>query len=98
MPCVRDVHPLVGPTEGDGDLRPGAIARVGGDVFRSDDEHPSGGELSFTSTLGGGEALKDGGNHLVVILEGIIVAPRWSSASGSIIGVIIRLFVLELLS
>ena len=29
MPYVRDVRPLVGPAKGDGDLRPGAIARVG---------------------------------------------------------------------
>ena len=58
MPCVRDVHPLVGPAEGDGDLRPGAIARVGDDVFSSDDEHPPCGELPFPSALGRSEAPK----------------------------------------
>ena len=30
MPCVGDVCPLVGPAEGDGDLGPWAVARVGG--------------------------------------------------------------------
>ena len=67
MPCVRDVHPLVGPAEGDGDLRPGAIARVGDSVLYADGEHPAGGELSISSTLGGGEALEDSGDHFVVI-------------------------------
>ena len=57
-PCVGDVRPLVGPAEGDGDLGPWAIAGVGGGVFRSDGEHPSGDELSFSSALGGGEAPK----------------------------------------
>ena len=45
-PYVGDVHPLVGPTEGDGDLGPGVIARVGDGVFRVDGEHPAGGERS----------------------------------------------------
>ena len=57
-----------------------------------------GGELSLSSALGGGEAPEDGGNHLVMILEGIVVAPRWSAASGSIVVVVVRLFFLELLS
>ena len=79
--CVRDVCPLVGPAESDGDLGPRAIAGVGGDVFRSDSEHPTSGELPFSSALGGGEALEDGGNHLVVVLEGIVIAPRWSAST-----------------
>ena len=98
MPCVRDVCPLVGPTEGDGDLRPGAIARVGGSVFRIDGEHPAGGELPISSALGSGEAPEDGGDHFVMILEGVVVAPRWSAASGSIVVVVVRLFSLEFLS
>ena len=47
---------------------------------------------------GGGEALEDGGDHLVVVLESIVIVPRWSVASGSVVGVVIQLFVLELLS
>ena len=97
-PCVGDVHPLVGPAKGDWDLVPWAIARVDGGVFRSDSEHPTGGELPFSSTFDGGEAPKDGGNHLVMVLEGIVIAPRWSATSGSIVGIVIKLFVLELLS
>ena len=92
MPYVGDVYPLVSPTEGDGDLGPGAIAGVGGGVFHIDSEHPVGGEFPFPSALGGGEAPKDGGDHLVVILEGIVVAPRWSVASGIIVVVVVRLF------
>ena len=89
---------LVGPTEGDGDLRPGAIAGVGGHVFRIDGEHPTSGELPFSSAFGGGEAPEDGGDHLVVILEGIVVSPRWSAASGSVVVVVVWLFGLKLLS
>ena len=58
MPYVRDIHPLIGPAEGDGDLRPGAIAGDGDDVFRVDDEHPAGGELPTSSALSGGKAPK----------------------------------------
>ena len=98
MPCVGDVRPLVGPTEGDGYLRPWVIARVGVGIFRVDGEHPVGGELPFSSAFSGGEAPEDGGNHLVMILEGIVVAPRWSAASGSIVVVVVWLFGLEFLS
>ena len=98
MPYVGDVRPLVGSTEGDGDLGPWAIAGVGGGVFCSDGEHPPCGELPFHSAFGGGEAPKDGGDHLVVVLEGIVVAPRWSEISSSIIGIVVQLLVLELLS
>ena len=63
---------------------PWVITRVGGGIF--------------SSALDGGKAPKDGGDHLVVVLEGIVVTPRWSAASGSIIGVIFHLFVLKLLS
>ena len=76
MPYVENIHPLVGPAEGDGDLGPWAIARVGGGVFRSDGEHPLCGELPFSSTLGRGEAPEDGGDHLIVVLESIVVAPQ----------------------
>ena len=31
-----------------------------------------------------------------MVLEGIIIAPRWSAASGSVVGVVVYLFVLEL--
>ena len=89
---------MVGPAKGDGDLGPWAIARVGGGIFRSDGEHPPCGELPFSSALGGGEPPKDGGDHLVVVLEGIVIAPRWSAPSSSIVGVVVQLFVLELLS
>ena len=88
MPCVGNLRPLVGPTECDGNLGPWAKARAGGGVFHSDGEHPPCGELSFSSTFGGGEAPEDGGDHLVVVLEGIVVAPRWSTASGSVVGVV----------
>ena len=71
-------------------------AGVGGDIFRSDGEHPPGGEISFSSALGGGEAPEDGGDHLIVILEGIVIAPRWSATSVPAIGVLVQLFVLEL--
>ena len=74
------------------------IARVSGGVFRSDGEHPLCRELPFSSALGGGVAPKDGGDHLVMILEGIVVASRWPAASGSIVVVFVRLFGLELLS
>ena len=75
MPCVRDVCPLVGPAEGDGDLRPGAIARVGDSIFCVDSKHPMSGELLISSALGGGEAPEDSGDHFVMIVEGIIVVP-----------------------
>ena len=76
MPYVRDAYPLVGPTKGDGDLRLVAIAAVGDNIFCVDGEHPADGEFSISSALGGGEAPKDGGDHFVVILEGIVVIPR----------------------
>ena len=98
MPYVRDVCPLVGPTQGDGDLRPGVIAGVGDSVFCVDGEHLAGGELSISSTLGGGEAPEDSGDHFVVILEGIVVVPRWSATSGSIVVVVVLLLGLKLLS
>ena len=97
-PCVRDFRPLVSPAEGDGDLRPGAIARVGDGVFRIDSEHPAGGELLISSALSGGKAPKDVGDHFVMILEGIVVVPRWSTTYGSIVVVVVQLFSLELLS
>ena len=52
------------------------ITIVSDGIFRSDGEHPPCGELPFSSAFGGGEAPKDGGDHLVVVLEGIVVAPR----------------------
>ena len=94
MPCVRDVRPLVSPIEGDGDLRPRAIARVGDSVFCVDGEHPAGDEFSIYSALDGGEAPEDSGDQFVLILEGVIVVPRWSVTSSSIV----LLFGLELLS
>ena len=63
-----------------------------------DGEHPAGGEFSISSVLDGGETLKDSGNHFVVILEGVVVVPRWSVASGSVVVVVVWLFSLELLS
>ena len=98
MPYVGDVHPLVGPTEGDGDLRPGVIAGVDDSVFCVDGEHPAGSELSISFALDGGEALEDSGDHFVMILEGVIFVPRWSMTSGSIVVVVVFLFVLEFLS
>ena len=88
-PYVGDVCPLVGPTKGDGDLGPWAIARVGSGVLRSDGEHPTCGELLFSSALGRGEAAKDGGDHLIMVLEGIIIAPRWSAASVPAVGIVV---------
>ena len=87
---------MVGPAEGDGDLGLGAIARVGDGVFCVDGDHPTSGDLLISSTLGGGEVPEDGGDHFVMILEGIVV-PRWSAISGSAV-VVILLFVLEFLS
>ena len=89
---------LFGPAKGDGDLGPWVIAGVGGGVFHSDGEHPPCGELPFSSTFSGGEAPEDGGDHLVVVLEGIVVAPMWSAISNSIVGVVVQVLVLELLS
>ena len=97
-PCVGDVHPLVSPIEGVGDLGLGAIARVGDGVFCVDGKHPASGELPISSALSSSEALEDGGDHFVVILEGIVVAPRWSTAFSSIVVVVVWLFGLELLS
>ena len=88
-PCIGDVHPLVSPAEGDGDLEPWAIAGVGGGVLRSYGEHLPCGELPFSSALSRGEAPEDGGDHLVVVLEGIVIAPRWSATSGSIVGIVV---------
>ena len=51
IPYVRDVRPLVGPTECDGYLGPWAITGFGGGIFRSDGEHPPCGELPFSSAL-----------------------------------------------
>ena len=58
MSYVGDVHPLVGPAEGDWDLGPWAIAGVGSGIFCSDGLHPPVGELPFCSAIGGGEAPK----------------------------------------
>ena len=49
----------------------------------------------MSSALDGGEAPEDSGNHFVMILEGVVVVPRWSASSGS---VVVLLFVLEFLS
>ena len=87
---------MVGSAEGDGDLRLGAIARVSDSIFCADGKHPAGGEFSISSTLSGSKAPEDSGNHFVMILEGVIVVPRWSVASGSIVVVVVRLFGLEL--
>ena len=57
-----------------------------------------GGELLISSILGGGEVPEDSGDHLVVILEGIVVVSKWLVASGFIIVVVVQLFCLELLS
>ena len=56
MPYVRDVHLLVSPVEGDGDLRPGVVAAVGDGVFYVDSEHLVGDELLISSTFGVSEA------------------------------------------
>ena len=89
MPYVGDIHPLVGPTEGDGDLRPWVIDGVSGGVFHSNREHPPCCELSLSSALSGGEAPKDGGDHLIVVLKGIVVVPQLSAASVPAIGVVV---------
>ena len=73
------------------------IARVSDGVFCVDGEHPAGSELPISSALGGGEAPEDGGDHFVMILKGVVVVPRWSAASGSVVIVVVRLFGLELL-
>ena len=52
----------------------------------------------ISSALDGGEAPKDSGHHFVMILEGIVVVPRWSETCSSIIVIVILLFGLELLS
>ena len=52
--------------------------------------------ISFV--LDGGEAPEDSADHFVMILEGVIVILGWSVTSGSIVVVIVLLFVLELLS
>ena len=88
-PYIGDVCPLISPTEGDGDLELGVIAGGGDGVFCVDGEHPVGGELPISSTLGSGEAPEDGGDHLVVILEGIVIAPRWLVASSAIVVVVV---------
>ena len=74
------------------------IARVGDSVFSVDGEHPAGGEFLISSALSDGDAPEDSGDHFVMILEGVIVVPRWSVTSGSIIVVVVLLFGLELLS
>ena len=33
-----------------------------------------------------------------MILKGIVIAPRWSAASGFVVGVVVWFFILELLS
>ena len=93
-PCVRYVHPLVSPAEGDGDLRLG----VGDGVFCVDGEHLAGDEFSISSILDGGKAPEDSGDHFIMILEGVVVVPRWSAISGSIVIVVVLLLGLELLS
>ena len=74
------------------------VAGVGDSIFCVDGEHSAGDEFSISSILDGGEAPEDSGYHFVVILEGIIVVPRWSATSSSIIIVVVLLFGLELLS
>ena len=73
------------------------MPRVSGGVFHSGGEHPPGGELPFSSTFDGGEAPEDGGDHLVVVLEGVIIIPWWSASSVPTI-VVVVLFLLEFLS
>ena len=98
MPYIRVVCPLVGPAEGDGDLRLGVIAGVSDSVFCVDGEHLVGGEFSIPFVLDGGEVPEDSGDHFVMILEGIIFIPRWSASSSSVIVVVVLLFGLEFLS
>ena len=52
----------------------------------------------ISSILDGGEAPEDSGDHFVVILEGVVVVPRWLATYGSVVIVVIVLFGLELLS
>ena len=54
------------------------------------------GKLPFPLTLSGGEAPEDGGDHLIVVLKGVVVVPRWSATSCSIVGIIVEPHVLEL--
>ena len=42
-----------------------------------DSEHPASGEFSISSVLDGVKAPEDSGDHFVVILEDVIVVPRW---------------------
>ena len=74
------------------------IARVSDSVLCVDGEHPTGREFFISSALGGSEAPEDSGDHFVMILEGVVVVPRWSATSGSIVIVVVLLFGLELLS
>ena len=82
---------MVSPTEGDGDLILGVIARVSDSIFCVDGEPPTGGEFSISSALGGGEAPKDSGDHFVVILEGVVVVPRLSVTSSFIVVLLLGL-------
>ena len=89
---------MISPVKGDGDLRPGAVAGVGDGVFCVDGEHPAGSEFPISSPFGGSEAPEDSGDHFVMILEGVVVVPKWSVTSGSVVVVVVLLFGLELLS
>ena len=55
-----------------------------------------GGELLFSSAFSGGEAPEDGGDHLIVVLKGVVVVPRWLVTSVSIVGIVVEPLVLEL--
>ena len=92
MPYVRDVCQLVGPAEGDVDLRPGTIAGVGDGIFCVEGGDPAGDEIPISFALDGNGPPENGGDHFIMILEGVVVVPRWSVASGSIIVVVVRLF------
>ena len=52
----------------------------------------------ISSALSDGDAPEDSGDHFVMILEGVIVVPRWPATSGSVVVVVVLLFALEFLS
>lgn len=55
--------------------------------------------MSFRSVFifSGGETFEDGGDHLIMVLEGVVVVPRWSASTVAIVFGVILLIILEFL-
>ena len=70
MPRVENLHPLIGPSEGDMLIQPGEVSRVSDGVDAPNEEDSLGGELLVALVLGGDQTPEDRMDGLARILKG----------------------------